>query len=70
MSNLLVTMLVVLYGGLVLGGGLLWLLGWLRHHDRLAKTGYTIVLIGLCVDFVLLSANWLVDWVGWLDAGM
>ena len=68
MSGLLVAILVVLYSGLFIGGGLLWLVGWLRHHDRLAKIGEAVVFVGLCVDFVLLSTNWLFNWVGWLDA--
>ena len=60
--------LAVAYGGLLLAGGLLWYLGWKGDSRRLARVGDVSVLLGLWADAVLLTANWLFNWVGWLEA--
>lgn len=68
MSWTLVVVLVVVYGGMIGAGGVLWLLGRMSRHGHLAKIGRAGVFAGLCLDVVLLVCNWLFDWVAWLQA--
>lgn len=64
----MIALLAIIYGGLILIGGLFWVLGWKGENERLSKVGDVAVLAGLCLDFVLLSANRLFNWVTWLEA--
>jgi len=59
---------VTLYGGPLLAGGLFWFHGWKSGCDELSRAGDVSVLVGLCVDAVLITANWLFSWVDLLGS--
>ena len=63
----MIAVLVAIYGGVIMVGGLFWFFGWRRENERLSKVGDVAVLLGLFVDFVLLNASQFFDWVAWLE---
>ncbi|MHC4251020.1 MAG: hypothetical protein ACYS9X_18015 [Planctomycetota bacterium] len=63
-------LLAVIYAGPLLIGGECWLHGWKSGSDRLSRAGDVMVLIGLLADAVLLTANWLFNWVAWVGASV
>jgi len=56
------------YAGPLLAGGLFWFHGWKSGCDGLSRAGDISVLVGLCVNAVLITANWLFGWVDWLGS--
>jgi len=63
----MIALLAAIYGGVIMVGGLFWFFGWRRENERLSKVGDVAVLLGLFVDFVLLNASHVFDWVAWLE---
>lgn len=63
MSLPAVIFFVLVYGGLIIVGGMMWIIGRFLHHDRIAKLGEAMAFLGLCVDGVLLIYHWMFGWM-------
>jgi len=66
MSLSVVIFLVIVYGGLITVGGLMWMIGQFLHRDRVTRIGGTTAFLGLCVDGILLITNWMFGWMSTL----
>jgi hypothetical protein len=59
---------VIVYGGLLALGCMLWYRGWKRGDAHISRAGDVAVLLGLWTDAALIAAQWLFNWAGWIEA--